>query len=372
LKRLAFYTAISALFINVLPAANAAILIKPMVQLAQVDPAATNVISSGAQLAVIGNREKNGFIQLINGPTVELTSGLESFVSAATVDASGNFLIVGASSNPIVGTLPPIQGVLNPDNVIPDPVSSNKSDAVNLIYWKVDTTGKILDTQTMPMTSATIPYAVISDAAGITIAGSLYSNPGSIGFVTNWNAKPILIGKSFTSIFGITRTSNSAIIAIGQSSDKLLNTTLKGKVDGFLAKINNDKLTSVQRSSDVNSQRSWRSINSSLVLGGNSNSSAVITKFNNNFAPLWTDRYLSTGTALTATSGKFTYGAFVSAGAIKSLPTWKRKNAVLLLSFDSKGQITGASYINSTILNGITANSTVGPVLLSGGFLYRA
>jgi hypothetical protein len=241
-----------------------------------------------------------------------------------------------------------------------------------LIYWKVDTTGKILDSQTMSMTSATIPYAVISDASGITIAGSIYSNPGSIGFVTNWNAKPVLIGKTFTSIFGITRTSDSAIIAVGQSSDKLLNTTLKGKVDGFLAKITNGKLTSVQRSSDVNSQRSWRSINTSLVLGGNSNSSAVITKFNNNFAPLWTDRYLSTGTALTATSGKLTYGAFVSTGAIKSLPSWKKKNVILLLNFDSKGQITGASYINSTILNGINANSTVGPVLLSGGFLYRA
>jgi hypothetical protein len=369
LKRLVLL--FSLLFIAI-PGAQGAIAIKPLVQIAQVEPLATNVIASGSQLAVIGNREKNGFIQLINGPTVELTSGVESFVSAATVDSTGNFVIVGASSNPIVGTLPPIQGVLNPDNVVSDPVSSNKSDAINLIYWKIDLTGKIIDTQTMPMSAATIPYAVIADTAGVVVAGSIYANPGSVGFVSNWNAKPILIGKTYTSVFGISRSVDGGVVAVGQSSDKLLATTLKGKVDGFLAKVLNGKIVSVQRSSDANATRAWRSGSASLLLGGYSNSNAVITKFNPNFTPAWTDRYPSNGTALTATVGKNNYGAFVSTGAIKALPTWKKKNAILLLTFDSKGLISGASYVNSTVINGFTANSTVGPVLLSGGFLYRA
>ena len=363
---------IIALIVGVIPNASAAVNPKAMLQLAQVDSAATNVIASGAQIAVIGNREKNGFIQLVNGPTVELIAGVESFVSAVTVDASGNFLVVGASSNPIVGTLPPIQGVLNPDNVVSDPVSSNKSDATNLIYWKIDTAGKIIDTQTMTMPGATIPYAVISDTTGISVAGSVYSTPGSLGFVINWNAKPLLLGKNYTSVFGLSRSSDGGVVAVGQSSDKLLNTTLKGKVDGFLAKVLNGKLISVQRSSDIKAVRSWRSTTTTLLLGGNSNSNAAITKFNSNFTPSWTDRYLSTGPALTATVGQVNYGAFVSTGAIKTLPTWKKKNAILVLSFDSKGQIIGASYVNSVLFNGFTANSTVGPIVLSGGFLYRA
>lgn len=368
MKRLALFF---SLLFTAIPSAQGAVVIKPMVQLAQVDPLATDVIASGSQLAVIGNREKNGFIQLINGPTVELTSGVESFVSGVTVDPAGNFVIVGASSNPIVGTLPPIQGVLNPDNVVSDPVSSNKSDAINLIYWKVDLNGKVIDSQTMPMSAATIPYSVIADKTGVVAAGSIYANPGGVGFVSNWNAKPILIGKTYTSVFGITRSVDGGVVAVGQSSDKLLATTLKGKVDGFLAKVLNGQVVLVQRSSDVNAKRAWRSATSSLLLGGYSNSSAVITKFNPNFTPSWTDRYPSNGTALTATIGKNNYGAFVSTGAIKALPTWKKKNAILLLTLDSKGVISGASYVNSTVINGFTANSSVGPIVLSGGFLYR-
>ena len=151
----------------------------------------------------------------------------------------------------------------------------------------------------------------------------------------------------------------------------MLNTTLKGKVDGFLAKVSAGKIISVQRSSDTNAIRAWRTNNSSLLLGGNSNTTAVITKFNNNFTPAWTDRYPSTGTALTAVVGKLSYGAFVSTGAFKALPTWKKKG-LLVLTFDAKGAISAASYVNTAQINGFTANSSLGPIVLSGGFLYRA
>ena len=359
-----------ALLFLAIPAANGAITAKPMVQLAQVDAAATNVVASANQVAVIGNRDVNGFIQLVNGPTLELTSGIESFVSAATTDSQGNFYVVGASANPIIGTLPPISGVLNPDNVVSDPVSSNKSDATNLIYWKISSTGTLLETQSMAMQSAIIPNSILVDASGITIAGTTFANPGFKGFVTNWNGVPTYIGKNSTQIHSISKIGD-AIIAVGQSSEKLLNTVLKGKVDGFLAKVSAGKLTSVQRSTDTGASRAWRSNNSSLLLGGNSNSTAVITKFNSNFLPTWTDRYSSTGPALTATVGKLNYGAFVSTGAIKALPTWKRKG-LLVLTFDAKGLITAASYLNATQINGFTANSSLGPIVLSGGFLYRA
>ena len=359
-----------ALLFVAIPTANSAITAKPMVQLAQVDAAATNVVASANQVAVIGNRDINGFIQLVNGPTLELTSGVESFVSAATSDAQGNFYVVGASANPIVGTLPPISGVLNPDNVVSDPVSSNKSDATNLIYWKVSSAGTLLETQSMAMPSAVIPSSILVDAAGITISGTAFANPGYKGFVTTWNGAPTYLGKSATQIHSISKIGD-AIIAVGQSSEKLLNTTLKGRADGFLAKVSTGKLISVQRSSDIGVTRAWRTNNSTLLLGGNSNTTAVITKFNSSFAPIWTDRYPSTGSAFTSVVGKNAYGAFVSTGAVKALPTWKRKG-VLVLTFDGKGAIAAASYVNTAQINGFTANSVLGPIVLSGGFLYRA
>ena len=199
-----------------------------MVQLAQVDAAATNVVASANQVAVIGNRNINGFIQLVNGPTLELTSGVESFVSAATADAQGNFYVVGASANPIVGTLPPISGVLNPDNVVSDPVSSNKSDATNLIYWKVSPVGTLLETQSMSMAAAVIPNSILVDASGVTVGGTIYANPGYKGFVTTWNGAPTIIGKSATQVHAISKIGDS-VIAVGQSSEKLLTTTLKEK-----------------------------------------------------------------------------------------------------------------------------------------------
>lgn len=360
------------LLFSALPNANAAVTAKAMVQLAQVDSMASAVVASNSQIAVIGNREKNGFIQIINGPTLELTAGVESFVSAATTDTAGNFYIVGASANPIVGTLPPISGVLNPDNVVSDPVSSNKGDAVNLIYWKVDSTGKLIDTQSMTMPNAVMPYSILVDANAITIGGTIYSNPGFTGFVTDWNSKPVFIGKGKTQVHAIVRNSDGSITAVGQSGDKLLNTTLKGRVDGFLAKVVKGKFTAVQRSTESNASRAWMSSSPNLLLGGNVNTLAAVTKFNSNFLPTWTDRYPSIGSALTASVGKVHYSAFVSTGAIKALPSWKKKIAILVLSYDAKGVITAASFVNGTQLNGFLANSALGPIVLSAGFLYRA
>jgi hypothetical protein len=351
------------------PSAQGAIIAKPMSQLAQVDELATGIVAFGSQIAVFGNRDKNGFVQFVNGTTVELSCGVESFVSAATTDVDGNFYFAGAASTQVVGTLPPVGGVLNPDNVIPDPVGSSKSDATTLCLWKLDSSGKVLDNSTALMQAASIPNSIIVDKFGTTVSGT---SAGNNGFVLNWGGKATNIGKQSTEIFGTARTADGGVVAVGQSGEKLLDKTLKGKSDGFLAKVLNGKLISVQRSSDLNSNRSWRSASSTLLLGGNSNSTAVITKFTSNFTPTWTDRYPSNGSALTTSVGKVNYGAFISTGAFKALPTWKSKNKALILTLDSKGLITAANYANTAQINGFTATSSLGPLLLAGGFLYRA
>ena len=358
-----------------IPSANAAVIAKPLVILAQVDIAASGLVLSGSQILVYGNREKNGFAQLINGSVIDLNCGVESFVSAGTSDFDGNIYLVGAASNPIVGTLPTISGVLNPDNVQPDPVSSNKSDATTLCLWKLDSTGKLIDISTMDISNAVIPYSLIVDKFGVTIAGANYADPGFNSFLVNWNEKPIYLGEKSTRIFSIARGADGSTIAVGQSAEKLLNKPVRGRADGFLARISNGKITSIQRSSDLNSTRAWRSATANLFLGGNSNTTAVITKFDNKFNPTWTDRYPSNGSALTASAGKLNYGVFYSTGLIKALPSWKRKGAILLLTFDSKGGIASASYLNapsSTQLNALAANSALGAIILASGFIYRA
>ena len=343
-----------------------------MVQLAKVDDSAVGVLASNKQLMVFGNRDQNGFAQLIDGPTIDLVGGIESFVSAGTVDQDGNFVLVGAGSNPIVGTLPPINDVLNPDNVIPDPVGTNKSDATNLWYWKIDIFGKIIDSASMRMPTAVIPNSVIADKFGITIAGASYSNPGFSGFVVDWNSNPVLIGQNRTQVFGLVRTGDGGEIVVGQTTETLLGKPLMGKSDGYLAKVLNSKLISLQRSSDKDANRSWQKVTSNLLLGGYSNANAVITKFSSNFTPTWSNRYPSNGSAYTAYANKISYGAFQSAGPFKALPNWKRKNSILVLTFGSKGEITGASSVNSPILTAFTANTALGPVVLAGGFLYRS
>lgn len=362
---------ISALTL-ILPSANAAITAKPMSKLGEVDSAAIGILLSGNQVLVYGNREKNGFIQVIAGQPIDLSCGVESFVSAGTTDSEGNFYLVGAAANLIVGTLPPITGVLNPDNVMPDPVSSNKSDATTICLWKLDSTGKLLESSTMDFPSTVIPNSLLVDKFGVTIGGTNYANPGYNGFIVNWQSKPLYIGKTGTQILNLVRTSDGGLVAVGQSREKLLDKSLRGKADGFLARIQNGKVSSIQRSSDINALRAWRTTTNNLLLGGNSNSTAVVTKFAKNFQPTWTDRYPSNGAALTASVGKVNFGAFYSTGAIRALPTWKRKNAILILTFDPKGAITAANYVSAPKLNGFAANIALGPVILASGFIYRA
>lgn len=361
------------LLLTIIPNANAAISVKPMVQLGAVDAAAIGVVASNNAILTFGNRDKNGFAQILNGATVDLTAGAESFVTAANVDADGNFILVGAASKLITTTPPSTTGILNPDNVVPDPNSSNKSDANTLWYWKLDASGKILDSQSMDMPSTVIPRAVLADKFGITVAGvEATSLVTSKTFVVNWNQTPTYLGKNSTKVFDIARTSDGGVVAVGQSAEKLLDKPLKGKADGFLAKFLNGKVTNVQRSSDLNANRGWVKTSSTLLLGGFSNKSAVVTKFASNFSPIWTSRYPSLGSSLTATIGKANYAAFIPNGSIATLPTWRKKNLPLVLTFDNKGAITAANYVNNPNFIGFTASATYGPIVMAGGFLYRA
>lgn len=353
-----------------LSSAEGAIPIRAMVQIGQVDSAARGLLINEGQIGVFGNHAANGFFQLQNGEPVELTAGVESFITAATVDNSGNYLLVGASATQSTPTPIPTSGILNPDNV-GGGIGPTKSDGNLLTYWKLDPSGKLLESNSTLMPGAVIPRSVISDKYGIAIGGIIQSDNGFKSIVLNWGGAPLYLGSTSTQIFSLVRSADGGVIAAGQSGEKLLSKPLRGKSDGFLIKILNNKVTQIQRSSDTAANRAWKSATNNLLLGGYSNGSAVVTKFASNFNPIWTDRYTSSSGAYTAVAGKTSYSAFISTGAIKTLPNWKRK-ALLLLTHDAKGQILSGSYVNSLRIDGLAASTATGAIVLSGGFLYRA
>ena len=216
-----------------------------------------------------------------------------------------------------------------------------------------------------------IPSALIVNQGVVWVAGYQFANPGVKSFILNLGSEPIFLGKSSTIIYGLIKESDDSLVAIGQSGEKLLDKNLRGKIDGFLARYSKGKLVLVQRSSDLNANRAWRTSTNSLLLGGYSNQSAVITRFAANFQPLWTDRYPSISSALTAANSKGQFGAFASNGVFKALPSWKRKNSILLLTFDRKGGISAANYIAGNRVDGLVASNNLGPLVLASGFVYR-
>jgi hypothetical protein len=73
-------------------------------------------------------------------------------------------------------------------------------------------------------------------------------------------------------------------------------------------------------------------------------SESAITKFTNTFAPTWTTRITSTGSALASNgpSNSF-YVALEPSSAVKGLSNFKAaKGQSLVLQFDSKGAISNA------------------------------
>jgi hypothetical protein len=160
--------------------------------------------------------------------------------------------------------------------------------------------------------------------------------------------KLISIGTSKSSLNAIVRHADGTISVFGTSSETLGGKKLAGLRDGVLIKIaKSGAIASVVRSSAPKADRSWVAADSTLFLTGYVKSGKVIetafTKFTAAFAPSWTLRVPSLGTSAVVGAGATTYGAFASQAAVSGVIGWKPTvPSLLLLSFDSKGVVTGA------------------------------
>lgn len=324
---------------------------------------------------VTGVVSTDGFVQAMDATgevqwSLPLDNGSNEIATAATVDTSGNIWVVGSSSTPVITPTPtatptpsatpsisslpsPTPTALNPDGVTLDPITPLRKDLTSLIVWKVSPVGVLLATFTTEINRPALVRNVIATTNGIAIVGVISTPSGNAGFLlqSNWAGtfgKQLIIGKSDTEINALSRKGDGSLVLYGSSTEKIVGKTLKGLRDGIIALVaTSGKLTTIIRSSNMKSSRSWQNGTNSFFVGGDAISGgkkeAVVTKFGSNFSPTWTARFSSSTPALVADSPTSHFALFSSKGAIAGIKGWKpSKSAAIALAFNAKGALSGA------------------------------
>jgi hypothetical protein len=356
-KRFVAFVVLASLVVA--PASQAApkkISVKPMQLLTTLGSPeeVSGIVAGGKSIIVFGTKASRAYARAIDATGKELWNlsldqSAASIATAAAVDPAGDIWITGAT--PLVsGATPPAPTAtpLNPDNaVIPPSVFIGDLKAVAI--WKVSAAGALLLTNTLPSNTVVFPTSIAVDKSGASVVGIMSTEKGNAGFLVNADttgvfSKLLQIGLASTTADAVVRHSDGSFTVAGSSSETLAGKKVVGITDGILVKISKAlKVTSVVRSSVAKGKRIWNSATSSLLLAGEvsvgSTTESAITKFSPTFAPTWTYRFSSTGSALSAAA---THALFISTGAIAQL-NWNPKTPTpLLLTFDSKGLITAA------------------------------
>lgn len=357
MKRFVAFVVLASLVVA--PASRAApkkISVKPMQLLTTIGSPeeVSGIVASGKAIIVFGTKASRAYARAIDATGKELWNlsldqSAASIATAAAVDPAGDIWITGAT--PLVsGATPPAPTAtpLNPDNaVIPPSVFIGDLKAVAI--WKVSAAGALLLTNTLPSNTVVFPTSIAVDKSGASVVGIMSTEKGNAGFLVNADttgvfSKLLQIGLASTTADAVVRHSDGSFTVAGSSAEALGGKKVVGITDGILVKISKAlKVTSVVRSSVAKGKRIWNSATSSLLLAGEvsvgSTTESAITKFSPTFAPTWTYRFSSTGSALSAAA---THALFISTGTIAQL-NWNPKTPTpLLLTFDSKGLITAA------------------------------
>jgi hypothetical protein len=337
----------------------------------------------------------DGFLRATDGNgvpkwTLVLDNGSTEIATAAARDASGNIWVVGSATKIALGTTTPTPSptdtstvtIVNPDAVSPDAVVPIRKDLTTVIMWKVSSAGTLLATYSSDLAHPILVRGVAISSQGIAVVGMISTSSGNAGFLLQADpkgtfGKPLLIGKSDSVANTLVKKSDGSLVVMGSSAESIGGKVLIGAQDGLIASISSaGKLTSLTRSSNAKSARSWQSTTNSLFLGGdatlNGRTEAVVTKFAANLVPSWTVRFPAMSPALTfdisTTSRSMT---FASIGPIKGVTGWKpRRIQVLTLILDRKGAPTeafGAPAMTTPISMGYSRD--LGVVVLGAGVL---
>jgi hypothetical protein len=273
----------------------------------------------------------------------------DQIVMAATSDKEGNVWLAGLTSTSLETVTPTETGV-NVDNVIVEPVPQVRGDLNALTLWKVSAVGTLVETFSESATAPLLITAISHSANGISILGERETGSILVNMTLSGKfSKAVTIGSeksSFTSIF---RNADGSAQIYGSSTETLGGKARVGIRDGILAKVSKSgSLTNVVRSSANRASRNWQSSTSTYFLTGEvktgGKSESAFTKFNSNFAPVWTLRLPSQSSVAAASGPNGThYALFNSTSVIPRVTSWRPTSPTpLVLRFDAKGVITQA------------------------------
>ena len=313
------------------------------------------IVVFGTTIVVYGTKLDKSFARAIDTSgqelwNVSLDPDSVSIATVGAVDSAGNIWIAGSTSHLRASATPTTAATpLNPDSVVAPPEIFS-ADLNVIALWKIPAGSTKPTLYSAQASSPVLITSIALNETGISLVGYIESQRGSSGFIISANllgefGTSILIGKTSTTLDAVVRHSDGSLTVTGASGEKLGGKKLAGIIDGVIIKISKvGTVISVVRSSAPKAKRNWTSATSSLLLGGEvmtgEKSESAVTKFSSAYAPLWTNRFSSTGVIFTVGS---VYAFFESTGKIPQVSGWSPSAArPLLLSFDGKGRITGA------------------------------
>jgi len=345
----------------------------------------TGMIVRGKAIYLIGTItgvvSTDGFVQALDSAgtvlwSLPLDNGSNEIATAATYDSAGNIWVVGSAQTPQASPSPsanpsststptptptlapsltptPTPSVLNPDGVSVDPSLPMRPNLTFLTLWKISPSGTLLATYVSDMKSAFLVRSAAVVKNSIAIVGMISTPSGHAGLLIQSDlngtfSRSMILGKTDTELNAIAKKSDGSLVLLGSSSETIAKQGRKGAKDGIIVVVTpTEKISSIVRSSNISSTRSWQSATNSLFLGGDAlgktKTEAVVTKFGSTLVPSWTTRFDSRGPALTVDSPTSHFFVFPSIGAIAGVRGWKpSKPSALVLSLDSKGRVNGA------------------------------
>lgn len=381
MKRLIALLVIS--FLVITPNAQAApkkIVVNPLKLLTTIGSPTevSGVVVSGKNFIVFGTQNSKAFARALDSSgnelwKLQLDQSQASMASAAVVDSVGDIWIAGATPTVAVVPTGATTAAINPDNAA-IPTSTFIGDLKALTIWKVSSAGILISTNSLPMSNSILPTSIILDDLGLAIVGSMAGEKANAGFINFMNSsglfsKTLQIGAASTTIESVTRNADKTFTLVGSSGETIAGKKLAGLMDGVIIKVTKSlKITSVVRSSISKGKRIWNSTTPSLLLGGEvvvgNKSEVAVTKFSSRYAPTWTHRFAGVGPAFTTGSTQL---LFLSNGAIPQL-VWNPKTpTALLITFNSKGVISGAENapVGQRLLVGSLESKDLGPVVVT-------
>ena len=326
------------------------------------------------------NGRSDGFISTFSSTgaplwNLRLGGANSEIATSAAVDSDGSIWIVGASAQAVNKTpVPTPTKVLNPDNVVIEPLPGSATTLNKLNLWQVSSSGQLLASYETQTAAIMNPQKLIVTSTGLAIFGDFYEKNIVKGFFVSASKAgvfntPIKYGVKSTQFNSAVLNSDGSFTVVGRSSDLLLKVKALSKGDAISLKISNKgALQQVGRATLRSTTRSWESISTGLLQGGlvkySNKSEAAITKFSAIGKPTWNARYLSKSSALVA-SGTNSWVTFVSSGAIAGVSAWKPKTATtVVLQLGKKGEVLTANSLSGAPV-AIGRNNELGTVVIT-------